>query len=285
MNESQDKPQTETTPPKQGWRVRWSLRALIVVITLGCLLFALISWHARIGKIHEEVAQRLKGAPWGQTSEKPITGRWHVEWYMETPEVVTTSRPLRSRPGEPVRYQQIKHNEMVRQSPEWVQQTGTELLFHRIKSISALGHYSRDEIEATVRELSRLDHLQRLDISGEAFTAADLSRIAANVDIDKINGYHIKLEFGDRMPGLLNSPIEDLNLSHTRFSGAAIVDLPISLIKLNLERTSVTDESLDQFVRLTNLKQLNLKRTPTSRAAIGALKRKMPWCGIKWSPL
>jgi hypothetical protein len=76
-----------------------------------------------------------------------------------------------------------------------------------------------------------------------------------------------------------------LCVRRTQFSNPAIEDLRQSLQYLNATRTRISDHGLQSFVRLDNLRILNLRRTPTSESAIDALRAQMPWCVIEWEPL
>ncbi|PQO44789.1 hypothetical protein C5Y93_16965 [Blastopirellula marina] len=262
---------------------------MIVAISLGCVLFGWIAWRARIGKVHEEVAERI-----GQIeSDRPFISiyptHWRVEWESETNQNLTLpggslrGRTIRS--GATLTFSRLQINRSVKYSPHWMKWTGTETVFHRIKSIRRSCDHTREEVEGLVREIVRLDHIEHLHVGRTPLTAAELSLIAENVDIDSINAAMIDLQYGDILPGLATCNVQELDLSHTWFSDPATADLPTSLVDLNLERTAVTDAGLDQFVRLTNLEHLNLKRTPTTEAAIETLRAKMPWCTIDWEPL
>jgi hypothetical protein len=79
------------------------------------------------------------------------------------------------------------------------------------------------------------------------------------------------------MPHLNQPGLTWLCLAHTQFSDPAIQDLPASLEYFNATRTRITDRGLSGFVRLKHLKELKLRRTPTSEEAVEQLRGEMPW--------
>ncbi len=76
-----------------------------------------------------------------------------------------------------------------------------------------------------------------------------------------------------------------LCLNRTQLSDPALNNLPDTLEYFDATRTRIDDDGLNSFVRLKNLKTLDIRRTPTSENAISSLRHRMPWCEIKWEPL
>lgn len=88
-----------------------------------------------------------------------------------------------------------------------------------------------------------------------------------------------------RLDWLNHDGLTWLSVSRTQFSNPAIDSLPMTLRLLDATRTRINDAGLEKFIRLTNLRRLNLRRTPTSQPAVEALRKKMPWCEIQWELL
>ncbi|PQO44786.1 hypothetical protein [Blastopirellula marina] len=282
-----DTPKSEPTKPafsEQSFRLRWSLRVLLGVITLACVLFAWGSYQYHLGKVHQDVGQRLESLFEAKQAEDEYwTGYVDVKWTLRKTKPIPVvlsghasqgARPTR-RPDAPI---------VLADVPNWMKWSGSSLALERIRSILIVSSDSAELLDETVEQIKRLDQIESLEIQSVPITAAQLSQILSHVEIKSLQARWIP-ESLETIPGMRNSSLERLNLSHTRFSDSATADLPATLIDLNLERTAVTDAAFDQFVRLKKLKGLNLKRTPTSQAGIEALRAKMPWCTIEWEAL
>lgn len=251
--------QSSETPhtPRRSRRVQWSLRALALLVLAVAVVFTVISRWQRTGQLHQHIADQLKGS---------IYIEWkHEDWQWVHP-----------RPGVGV----WRRASTV--SP-WVKNVGAEDLFRRIDRV-VINQKSTDDLQPIFEELTRLDHLHDLSLYHCQTSDDQLAQLMDRISLEELAAEGTQLGRG-RLPFLKHPTLKHLHLGRTQFSNPAIDDLPFSLVHLNLRRTRITDEGLDQFVRLTNLKQLDLSRTPTSREGIHQLREKMPWCTIQWEPL
>ncbi|MEW4565217.1 hypothetical protein AB1K70_22020 [Bremerella sp. JC770] len=267
---------SESPPPKpRSWRVRWSLRGLIALVTLCCLLSGWAGYQIRVGYTHEDVGNQIAI----QTNLVRVKWRYQGTEVEELPAAYQGS-PHATRPAVIVRE--------VGKPPAWMQRMGVSRVFQRIESIRFPYSLPQDQFDATIQQVSRLDHVEALKFSTMNFqqqlSQRDLETLLTHVHVEEIYAPYCPLD-GGPIPALRASRLTYLELSHSWFGDAAAADLPTTLTWLDLERTAVTDAGLSEFTRLRRLESLNLKRTPTSEAAIEKLRSAMPWCEIQWEPL
>lgn len=162
-----------------------------------------------------------------------------------------------------------------------MQDSGTELFWQRIKSISLHDNLNREQIETAVKEITRLDQIEKLTIHIPNFLERDIARILAAVQVNKLDLERTHLSPAS-LPWLRNAKLTDLNLSLTQFANAAVDDLPDSLERLNLLGTQIDDEGAAKLVRLKKLFYLNLRQTSVSREVIKQLDDNLPGCLIDW---
>jgi len=238
--------------------MQWSLRTFaLLVVAIAAVLMVLSSWQ-REGQWHQHVAEKLQG--------QHVGIEWlHEDWQMVHP-----------KPGVGV----WRRASTV--SP-WVRKLGAEILFLRIERVT-VNQKNAGQLEPVFEQLARLDHLPQLALHHSQATDDQLARWMAGTTIPELAAENSQLGRG-RLPFLNHPTLTHLHLGRTQFSNPAIDDLPASLVHLNLRRTRVTDQGLSKFVRLKNLEELVLRRTPTSEAAIERLREQMPWCEIRWEPL
>ena len=266
-----DTPKSEPTKPaatKQSFRLRWSLRVLIGVITVACVLFAWVGslWHR--GQVHEEVGTRLM-----RMVHDPFPPEFQVQWSL------TYEWKGKSSDGTVTGFGHLKGG------PAWMQQTGTEPIWQRITKITLkYDKLSDEELETAAQEIARLGHLEELVLIGFRLPEEHIARMVGPLRLDRLFASNAEISTG-RLPWLRNTGLERLDLSWTQFSNPAIDDLPSTLVQLDLSATKIDDEGLFKFVRLRNLERLGLLDTPTSEAAIESLRKQMPWCEIDWKPL
>ncbi|PQO27076.1 hypothetical protein [Blastopirellula marina] len=255
--------QDQAQPAKRKWRLRWSLRFLIGGVTLTCILFAWLGsiWH--MGQVHEEVGTRIESF---STSSAFLS---HVQWKLN--ETMSFQSPGSGN----ILNAEVKH------SPQWMRNTGTELFWQRIKSISLDSELSQKKLAIAVNEISRLDRIESLRLTGNDFPEMYLAHIVTTIELDKLEAAHAGIGDGP-IAWLRNSKITDLNLSSTRFSNAAVDDLPITLRRLQLMDTQIDDVGAAKLARLKNLIYLNLRQTSVSREVIKQLDENLPGCLIDW---
>ncbi len=167
--------------------------------------------------------------------------------------------------------------------PVWIENTFLRLAFHRIDRVTVRCD-SEEQVADAVRQLKRVSSLRTLSVYSKRFEVDDLETVLASVRVKELYVRGMRLPRTD-IPMLSHDGLNWLGVMHTQFSNSAIDSLPMSLEYLNATRTRINDEGLPKFVRLVNLRTLNLRRTPTSQAAVDALRRDMPWCEIIWEPL
>lgn len=253
-------PSQQSPPaPRRSWRLQWSLRAFAVMVLIVAAVFMVISRWQRTGQLHEQVAQQLRRSD-----------QAYIEWKHEDYQWVNP------RPGVAV----WRRASTI--SP-WVKTIGAEHLFLRIDRI-VINKKNAQELDPAFEKLSRLDHVGDLTLFDCQANQEQLAQWMAHTSVEKLFIENTSLGRG-RLSFLNHPTMTHLHVGRTQFSNPAIDDLPISLQELDLRRTRVNDQGLDQLVRLKNLKRLVLNRTPTSEAAINKLRLKMPWCAIIWEPL
>ncbi|MHC2068595.1 hypothetical protein ACYFX5_14110 [Bremerella sp. T1] len=276
----------ESGKPKRTWRVRWSLRVLIGMVTLACVLLGWGAYRIRVGQLHEEVGREL--VMLGRSS--PVLYSKHhpslfIVWQYEVTE--PQKLPISFRNGLTYATPSIIYVK-VKGTPSWMEWTGTSLMFQRIKSISHRDALPGDEFQEIIDQITRLDQVESIEfgssINLQQLTQDDLAAILSHVRVQQLWAPRCKLKPGP-IPQLRGSGLRSLDLSHTWFSDEAAADLPTTLTDLNLTRTAITDDGLTELRRLKNLKFLRLDRTPTSERAIDQLRQDLPNCEVAWEPL
>jgi hypothetical protein len=137
--------------------------------------------------------------------------------------------------------------------------------------------------DADLRELSRLKHLQSLNIGGALLlTDAGLKGLAAMKDLRGLYLFHAPItDAGLKQLAALTN-LQALDISSTRLTDAGLKDLAglKQLRALNLGRTDVTDAGLKQLAGLQNLRWLNLGGTGVTARGVAALQKELPDCNI-----
>lgn len=246
----------ETSQPKRRsiWR-HWSLRTLFVVVAICGMGLAWASYQLRLGQLHREVGEKIR-----QLGARAEAARAQ-QVYLGPISIPITDK---------------------RQS--WLKTFGAENATSRVGPVVLSKRPSGKELDQAIDELSRLDSFPHLSSYGSSITQAHLARLLETTHVDTL---YLEGMPVDRhgIPCLKDSGVLWLLLARTQFSDPGIDDLPDSLEFFNATRTRISDEGLDKFVRLKNLKGLILRRTPTSEAAVDKLREKMPWCEISWELL
>lgn len=276
----------ESGKPKRTWRVRWSLRVLIGMVTLACVLLGWGAYRIRVGQLHEEVGHELvmlgRSSPVLYSYRNPGI---HVVWQYEVTE--SQKSPVSVKNGMTYSSPTVILKK-VKGTPSWMERTGTSLMFQRIKSISHHDALPSDEFQEIIDQITRLDQVESVTFNSyinlQQLTQDDLAAILSHVRVQHFAAPRCKLKPGP-IPQLRGSGLRSLDLSHTWFSDEAAADLPITLTDLNLTRTAITDDGLTELRRLKNLKFLRLDRTPTSERAIDQLRQDLPNCEVAWEPL
>ena len=277
-------PAAPTPPKRRTWRVRWSMRALVLATALACILCGWISYRYRVGQLHEDVATQLmliqspvrRQHLW---DEFPIELEWELE---ETKRVLDPPPEVTALTG--ATDLTMAYDIRVRYTPRWMEMTSSGPVFQRLKSIRLTGSMHPDIQRKVIDQVARLDGQVPISIDMPHIHQDLMEEIFTKTKVHAFDGRFAKLR-PKTMPYLKDSGLAELCLCHTWFSDAAVYDLPNTLESLDLERTAVTDAALPEFQRLHRLNYLNLKRTPTSQAAIENLRAAMPECQIEWEPL
>ncbi len=271
--------------PKRTWRVRWSLRVLIAMVTLACILLGWGAYRIRVGQVHEEVAQQLAAL-----KENAVVYAWNtpavaVTWQYEVTE--SQNSPVSVKNGITYADPTVIFKK-VKGTPQWMDRTGASLMFQRIKRIGVHGLLPKETFPELVDQITQLDQVDTIDFNTyvhfQQLTQSDLAAILSQVRVQHFAAPRCKLKPGP-IPQLRGSGLRSLDLSHTWFSDEAAADLPITLTDLNLTRTAITDDGLTELRRLKNLRFLRLDRTPTSERAIDQLRQDLPNCEVAWEPL
>ncbi|MBA2113264.1 hypothetical protein [Bremerella alba] len=269
MSEPTATPRTPSCK-RRSWPLRWSLRVMIAVITLICIAFAWLGhiWH--LGQVHEEVGNAIEMTYAEEIRKFGFTG---VTWRLSEQLKFSRGKGI----GGPIGAveSQVKH------APQWMRVTGFDRFWQRIDSIYLHSRLPPENIEVVVTQVPRLDHLGLLHISGSRFPEAKLAAMVGSIRLDRLHATHASLGQGP-MPWLRHTGLKELNLSHTQFSDAAVDDLPVSLQRLELEDTQLTDTGMAKLARLKNLKFLILRGMRAHDETFVELKAKLPGCIIDW---
>ncbi|PQO44787.1 hypothetical protein [Blastopirellula marina] len=279
MHEPQEQPATKTAPAKQGWRVRWSLRAFLGMITLACMLFGWITYRFQLGKVHQDAGERLATLIAEQQEHPWNVGRIDVRWTLDMVQKVPDvgSNTPYYRPPSPNQTREV----VTDNTPLWMKWTDTELAFQRIREIR-IARIDRGELlDDTLEQIQRLEYLDSLEFEQVHLASPVLSDLLTNVELRSLKISDTRCIFGD-IPGLRESSLKRLTFSRVCFTNLGLDCLPESLVYLDLEGTSITDDGLEKLPRLKNLSYLNLANTRTSEAAVNELRRQMDWCEIAW---
>ncbi|MCG8652915.1 MAG: hypothetical protein MI861_23950, partial [Pirellulales bacterium] len=140
--------------------------------------------------------------------------------------------------------------------------------------------------EEVVEALSDLPELQRLRLKNLQLKTADLMVLGKSYELQSLDVARTGLDSGG-MPWIRDKPLRWFNGSHTRLSDRAMGDLSYckDLQQLYLERTAVTDAGLKHLYGMSQLRYINLKRSPVSAQAVKQLSDALPGCVIEWEPL
>ncbi len=261
-----DKSVEDSGKKKRSWRLRWSMRFLFLFVGLVAIGLGWVSYQMRMGHLHEEVAKKLTEL--GS----------HVSWKLTQRQAV----PIYASPAATAATPQMAYFDVKRAS-DWMLAIGAEPIFQRIKNVYFQKN-ARGELDDFLREIERLDDIEGVSLHGVAISEDQLEHLLHRFNLETLGFFESSI--GRRpMPFLRDTQLKWLGFSRTHLSDEVLDDLPGSLEYLDATRTRITDEGLKKLVRLKNLKELKLRRTPTSQAAIEDLKKKMPWCQISWAPL
>ncbi len=231
------------------------------VVFLGALLLGTMCWGYWLfeGYRHRQVADVIRSE-----------GGW-VDWSHWESIPVPAAKGAR-----------FTTSRKVSTLPWYAEKTGLSMAFRRLTYVT-LQDKDRDPKPA-LDELRTLGKLDSLSLYGVEATGPMLAEVLRDVQIRRLFIQGTPIGRG-RLRWLNHESLVWLCVARTQFSNPAIDSLPISLEYFDATRTRINDEGLAKFKRLTNLKTLKLKRTPTTGAAIEQLQREMPWCGIGWEPL
>lgn len=249
-------------PHQRPWRLRWSMRGLFIAITLLCLIFGLVGQRLYVGLVHADVGEQLTL----QAEKTPI------RYGSPSPDKVIIGWTI---PHQPVgRIDFANDNEL----PTWMKWTNSDVLFRRLDHVLVVPDIPDHDLEFTFQEIHRLGELRELTVQ-RFLSAEDLDRLISPLKVQKL---FIRPLHGENkpLPFLRNLGVKDLEIHG--FPEIAIEDLPLSLEHLDIGGADIADRSLSRFVRLKNLKRLDLSHTLATREGIEDLRQEMPWCEIDW---
>jgi hypothetical protein len=251
-------------PRKASSLLRFGLRTMLVLTTIAALLPGYLAFKIAEGRRHEKIAAALKKE-----------GGWVDYTHYELVPVQTTAQALAGITGQEYQYQSTL--------PDYIESTP---LAHAIRRINRVVINAADE-EGQKRAVETMQGLKRVNNLSIYTVGFEGKQIEKMLDKTRVNTLFIQ---GAKLPrtriGFLNHEgLTWLCVARTQFSDPAIADLPESLTYFDATRTRISDEGLDGFLRLRNLKKLILRRTPTTPEAIARLRDQMPNCKITWEKL
>jgi len=253
----------QVKPNSRRWRLRWSMRPFFIAITLLCLVFGFVGQRLYVGLVHADVGEKLTL----HAEKTPI------RYGFPSPDKVIIGWTI---PRQPVgRIDWAQDNKL----PTWMKWTGSDVLFRRLDRAGIWHDISNEELEFTFEQLHRLGKLRELIIRRK-LSSDELDRLLSPLKIQKLAIYP---EYDQDMPFqfLERVGVEDLEMHRAPL--AATDDLPLSLKRLDISGSNIDDESLAKFVRLRNLKQLDLSGTLATPIGVEALRKQMPWCEVIWA--
>lgn len=270
MTQPDHQAKDDTKPPKRPWRLRWSLQALVGFVTVACVLLAWLGhvWH--LGQVHDEVGTAIEMTYAEKIRNIGSTG---VQWKL--------SENLKLRFGTPGSIMTMQTT--VRHVPQWMRVTSFDYFWQRIDTIHLHTDMRPKQLEVAVTQIPRLDHLGKLEIGGRGFPEEKLATMVGSIRLDKLVATHASLGTGP-LQWLRHTQLKELNLSYTQFSDAAVDDLPVTLERLELEETQITDIGAAKLAKLKQLKVLILRESHVSKEAYQKLKEELPDCWIDWDP-
>ncbi|PQO36929.1 hypothetical protein C5Y96_07135 [Blastopirellula marina] len=262
--------QTNEKPHRRWLPVRWSMRVMIGFVTLLCGVLAWLGhiWH--LGQVHDEVGTAIEMTYAEKIRNIGSTG---VQWKL--------SEKLKLSFGTPGSIMTMQTT--VRHVPPWMRVTSFDYFWQRIDTIHLHTDMQPKQMEVAVAQIPRLDHLCTLNIGGQDFPEEKLAAMVGSIRLDQLIATHASLGTGP-MPWLRHTRLKELNLSYTQFSDAAVDDLPMTLERLELEETQITDDGVAKLTKLKRLKVLILRDTHVSKEAYLKLKEELPDCWIDWDP-
>ncbi|WDI44213.1 hypothetical protein [Bremerella sp. P1] len=166
---------------KRSWRVRWSMRAFFVLVTLTCILFAWGSYLARVGQTHEEVANQLavlgKATPTYAHRRSRIDVQW--KYTVKVTKQTISGRTWNRITSSPTNI--VLQTQYEKGVPKWMENTQTGLLFQRIDTIESKGPLRPEELEEFLGLVARLDRLESLRLGEYRSGANDKSATSRSI--------------------------------------------------------------------------------------------------------
>ncbi|EAQ81767.1 hypothetical protein DSM3645_16485 [Blastopirellula marina DSM 3645] len=247
--------QQELTPGKGRRWVRFGLRALLVLILVCCIGLAWLAALMAEGRRQEQIATALSAAHCTveMSHYKRVATKGNYGFQMD---LVSTLNP----------------------ALEWL---GLGKAFRRIEHVTLR---ENSEMTPALAQLHTLDNLTMLGTYHSGITAEQLAELLDEIEVQKLYIPSVPLSRRE-LPWLNRPSLTWICVARTQFSNPAIDSLPLSLVYFDATRTRISDEGLDKFRRLTNLRMLKLRRTQASLAAVQGLRKKMPWCVIEWQDI
>ncbi len=247
------------TPKRRSWRLRWSLRVLIGIVTLACVLLGWGAYYFHQGQVHEDAAKQLQqlGA--------------EIQWKLVQ---------IRRTTYAPFPF--LTHK--VKGGPAWMQAWGVEPAFQRIDRVILKSSMSPHDVDAALQQIHRLGAVKTVSCFQVEIDESQFITLLESVEIETLYMDAAQLGPGN-LPYLRTTNLRELTVAGSAFSDAAIDDLPQTLEYFDATRTRITDQHLAKFAERKNLQTLKLGQTHTSKTAVDKLRSQMPWCAIHWEPL
>lgn len=248
---------SQTRAKKLKWR-RYSLRTILIVVTILCILLGRIVTTASRQRNARHELQRLG-----------VSVMYEHQWtYSGTP------RSLASRLLEPLtRY--INPDFLL---PVHVVRTR----YLEAPSLKAGAKYTSADV---IEPISQLSGIRSLSLTHTEVTNKDIARLAKLPDLASLDLHMTKMHEG-AVPGLANMQLKSLQLNRTSIDDDSIAALSsmTSLEHLDLTRTKVTDAGLEHLESLPNLRKLVLRRALVTKAGYLAFQQAHPAVNVDWQP-
>lgn len=254
---------TQQEPKLRRRWLRWSMRGFFVAITLLCIVFGLIGQRLYVGLVHADVGRQLT-----QRADQVPLSLW-----LPSSDTVTIGWTI---PRQPIRRIDWAQDNKL---PTWMKWTGSDVLFRRLDRAGIWHNISDEELRFTFNQLHRLGELRELIIRRQ-LPSEDLELLLSPLKIQKLAIYPMP-DQDEPYAFLHRIDVKDLEMH--RAPVPVTEDLPASLESLDISGSDIDDDALARFVRLKNLKLLNLSGTLASSSRVEALRRQMPRCEIIWA--
>lgn len=254
-----------TTRPKERRWLRFSLRTVLLVITLGALL---LGWRVSQVRRQQAAVARIveAGGSVRYRFDRPRFGQTHE-----------SGRPILTGPAWMRRLMGDEGFQVVHAVDLPGTRKDQELmeLISSFRQLEALAAYGGHLCDRDLRHLARLTELRRLCIDSHRITDRGLVHLAGLHNLETLDLRHARLTDEGLRHLAAMTQMEVLFLDSPRITDAGLAGLrPMGRLRLlDLSGCGITDIGVEQLTRFTQLDSLMLGGTKVSDAGLSHLRR------------